>query len=268
MEERYTILIVDDDQEIIDLLKDHFKKRNVETIATADPAKVMDQLKNFNVKLLLLDLKMRKLDGFEVLDKMKQAGLRLPPTIIITGFLPKYKDRLQAYGISLSDVVTKPFNFEVMERCINQKLGGQILGSEVGSEYESKIYRKNRCHVGFVEDEKDILATLGEFFKQRNYRVSCFENAKTALEFLKHNPIDILFVDIKLPGISGDQLIGELHAAPNPPYMIPMSADPLSDDLKTKLEGFGCGEFIEKPFDVIELIELVKTLAVKKSLLG
>ena len=100
-EPRHTILIVDDDQEIIDLLRDHFRKRNCESIATADPLTVVEKLRSFAVKLILLDLKMRKLDGFEVLDKIKQAGLELPPTLIITGFLPKYQDRLKEYCIYL-----------------------------------------------------------------------------------------------------------------------------------------------------------------------
>ena len=144
---RHTILIVDDDQEIVDLLKDHFKRRNCEAIATADPSTAIDKLKNFAVRLMLLDLKMRKLDGFEVLDKIKQAGLKLPSTLIITGFLPKYQDRLKSYGIDPADVVTKPFHFDVLESSINKKLGEQIISSEVGSEYESRIYQKKSSNL-------------------------------------------------------------------------------------------------------------------------
>src|SRR3989338_4370735 len=206
MEKRHTVLIVDDDEEIIDLLKDHFRSRNFEAIATADPLTVVDKLRNFSIKLMLLDIKMRKLDGFKVLDKIKQAGLILPPTIVITGYLPKYQEQLKAYGISIEDVVTKPFNFDRMEGCINRKLGQQVVVSEVGSEYESKIYEKNRCHIGFVEDEEDLVKDLSIFFKERNYKISCFTDGKIALENLKKNSVDILFVDIKLPGVQGDQI--------------------------------------------------------------
>lgn len=267
-EDRYTVLVVDDDQEIIDLLSDHFKKRNGETIATADPATVVDKLRNFSVKLVLLDLKMKMIDGFEVLDKIKKAGLGLPPTIIITGYLPKYQERLLAYGIDLQDVVTKPFNFEVMEAAINRKLGREIITSEVGSEYESKIYANNRCRVGFVEDEEDILHDVASFFEERNYKVSCFNSAFKALDILKTSPVDILFVDIKLPGMKGDELMRELSKLPRPPYMIPISSDPITGDMRKKLEQIGCRDFVEKPFDVVELIERVKKLAIKKCLLG
>lgn len=266
--ERYTVLIVDDDEEIIDLLKDHFKKRNCEAIATADPVTVVDKLRNFAIKLMLLDLKMQKLNGFEVLDKIKKAGITLPPTIIITGHLPKYQDQLKDYGIDIHDVVTKPFNFEAMEQCINKKLGSQIVTAEVGSEYEDVIYEKNQCRLGFVEDEEDVLEHFAEFFKERNYEVSCFNNGTKAFESLKTERVDILFVDIKLPGMQGDQLMEELSKLPNPPYMIPVSADPMTGGIMERLKAIGCKDFIAKPFDIIELIELVKTIALEKKLLG
>jgi len=267
-EVRQTILIVDDDEEIVDLLRDHFKKRNCETIATTDPVTVVDKLRNFSVKLMLLDLKMRNLDGFEVLDKIKAAGLRLPPTIIITGFLPKYQERLEAYDIDPEDVITKPFDFDMMEKSINQKLGQQIVIEEVGSEYEDLIYTKNRCRIGIVEDEKDILNDFSEFFEERNYKVSCFGDGTSAYEGLKKKSLDILFVDIKLPGMQGDQLIEKLMDLPNPPHMIPISADPMPAEMQKKLKDLGCREFISKPFDIVELIERVKTVAIQKGLLG
>lgn len=266
--ERYTVLIVDDDEEIIDLLKDHFRKRNCEAIATDDPFAVVDKLKNFSVKLMLLDLKMTRLNGFEVLDKIKKSGVPLPPTIIITGHLPKYQEQLKSYGIDVRDVVTKPFNFEVMEQCINKKLGSQIVAAEVGSEYEDVIYEKNRCCLGFVEDEKDVLEHFSDFFKERNYQVSCFNNGTEAFESLKKKKVDILFVDIKLPGMQGDRLMEELSKLPDPPYMIPVSADPMADGMVARLKTAGCEHFIGKPFDIVELIELVKTIALEKKLLG
>ena len=263
-----TVLIVDDDEEIIDLLKDHFRKRNCEAIATDDPLTVVDKLQNFAVKLMLLDLKMQKLNGFEVLDKIKKAGVLLPPTIIITGHLPKYQGQLKDYGIDAQDVVTKPFNFEAMEKCINKKLGSQIVASEVGSEYEDVLYAKNRCRLGFVEDEEDVLEHFAEFFKERNYAVSCFNNGTKASESLKKERVDILFVDIKLPGMQGDYLMEELGKLPNPPVMIPVSADPMADGMVGRLKAAGCKHFISKPFDIVELIELVKTIALEKKLLG
>jgi len=267
-EGRFTVLIVDDDEELVAVLKDHFKERNCEAVVTIDPRLVVEKLANFSVKLMLLDLKMTGLSGFEVLDKISETGLQLPPTIIITGHFSKYQDMLTKYHISVDDVVEKPLTFDVLMERINKKLGEQMLPEEVGSEYESKIYENNRCQIGFVEDESDLVKDLTEFFSERKYKVSCFKNGVVALESLKKNSVDILFVDIKLPGMQGDQLIEELSKLPSPPYMIPMSADPLPEGMQDRLKELKCGDFLEKPFDLIQLIELVKTIAIRKGLLG
>lgn len=69
--ERYTVLIVDDDEEIVDLLREYFRERNFEVISTTDLLKVVEALHAFSTKLLVLDLKMRDLDGFGVLEKSR-----------------------------------------------------------------------------------------------------------------------------------------------------------------------------------------------------
>jgi CheY-like chemotaxis protein len=50
--------------------------------------------------------------------------------------------------------------------------------------------------------------------------------------------------------------------------MIPISADLFPGDMKARLAAAGCRDFISKPFDVIELIALVKTVALERKLLG
>ncbi len=266
--ERYTVLIVDDDEEIVDLLREYFRERNFEVISTTDSLKVVETLHAFSTKLLVLDLKMRDLDGFGVLEKIKGAGLPLPPTIIITGYFPKYKDRLERHGINENDVVKKPFSFDALEEAISRKLGKQISADEPEREHEDELYKKNRCVIGCIEDEEDVLEYFPRFFEERNYQVLCYRNGTEAFEALQKRRVDILFVDIKLPGMQGDRIIERLSQQPNPPYMIPISADLFPGDMKARLAAAGCRDFISKPFDVIELIALVKTVALERKLLG
>jgi len=267
-ETRPLILIVDDEKEIIEVLKEYFKERNCEAIATQDSLTVVDKLKHFRVALMILDLKMRELDGFQVLDKIRKEGIQLPPTLLITGFLPEYQERLGQYGIDETDIIRKPFTCETIEGHINRKLGRQIVPSEAERRQGDKIYEKNRCRIGVVEDEEDILEFFSEVFGERNYKVTCFKNGKEALDALKKNPTDILLVDIKLPGMRGDRLIEELSKTPRPPRMIAISADLPDPDLEERLMRFGCRDCLTKPLDTFELIEKLKVIAIQKGLLG
>ncbi|PIQ87544.1 MAG: hypothetical protein COV74_00285 [Candidatus Omnitrophica bacterium CG11_big_fil_rev_8_21_14_0_20_45_26] len=263
---RFCVLIVDDDEEMIAVLKDQFKQRHIEVVATTDPTTVVNKLRNFSVKLMLLDLKMRKLSGFEVLEKIKESGLSMPPTIILTGYLPKYADKLKAHNIKLDDVVTKPFDFEVLENRISAKIGSEISPPDDGPDED--LYEKNHCRVAFVEDEPDLMEDLAAFFREKNYDVRCFGDGLEALEGLRKEAVDILFVDIKLPRMSGDELITELVKLPNPPYMIPLSADPIPDETRKKLEELNCSVCVQKPYSIDRLLDLVKNIAVSKGLLG
>ena len=119
-----------------------------------------------------------------------------------------------------------------------------------------------------VEDEAFIVDDLVECFGDRNYKMVCFNNGRAALDGLKKEPVDILLVDIKLPGIEGNLLIEELAKTNAFPYVITISGDPVPPEMKAKLVELGCKDFVNKPYDIADLIELVKTVAVKKGLLG
>ena len=263
--QKHTILIVDDDEEIIFMLKDYFRKRNFAVIATADPVTVVEKLRNFSVKLMLLDIKMRKLDGFGVLTKIKQAGITLPPTIIITGFYSKYQEQLLEYGLEERDVLTKPFHFADIETHIERKLGNEVSLEEVDLEDEEKAYENNRCRIGVVEDEQDIREILVELFEEKSYTVDCYGNGKVALESLKDKPVDILIVDIKLPGLTGDRLITELKKQSISSYIIPISGELR---IENQIKALGCQDFFSKPFDLDALARRVGEIARTKGLLG
>jgi len=73
---------------------------------------------------------------------------------------------------------------------------------------------------------------------------------------------------MKIPGIQGDRLIEELAKLGGLPTIITITGDPVAGEMKTKLERFGCEYFVTKPFDLIEIVELAKTVSAQKGLLG
>ena len=105
---------MDDDEEIIDLLTDHFKKRNGEALATANPAAVVDKLQNFSVKLMLLDLKMTKLDGFEVLERIKKNEKLSDLPVLILSNLGQKADVQRAMSMGAQEFLIKS-NFTLGE---------------------------------------------------------------------------------------------------------------------------------------------------------
>lgn len=86
-----------------------------------------------------------------------------------------------------------------------------------------------------------------------------FEEAVAVVEFVKKNPVDMVFTDIVMPDISGISLASELHKLKNPPAVVLMSSIPGFSLEAWKIQAFG---FIEKPYtraQVAKMVTLYKT---------
>ena len=73
MEER-TVLIVEDDPNIVDILKFNFEKEGYNTLVAMDGATGLDYALNSNPDLILLDVMLPKMDGFEVCRKVREKS--------------------------------------------------------------------------------------------------------------------------------------------------------------------------------------------------
>lgn len=264
-----TILIVDDDKTVIEQLLAHFRRRNYEPIATANPTIVEQTLQNFRVDLILLDLRMERLNGYEVLKKLREQKISTP-VLIITAYFKDEKEKLRTIGITDQDVIQKPFqDFSKIEAVINRKLNKVEVLGEVGSDYENEIYYDNKTKIVLVEDETELNEILKEILEERKYLVSIFTKGDQALEYILNNECHVLIVDMKLPGLGGEQLIQE--ALQKKPFLkiLPISASygPEVQQLLAKV-GFDPKTLVSKPFDLPTLVEKVKVLATEAGTLG
>ncbi|MDP3921087.1 MAG: response regulator [Candidatus Omnitrophota bacterium] len=266
-----TILIVDDDKTVIEQLVTHFRRRNYEPIATANPAIVKQTLEAFEVHLILLDLRMERLNGYEVLQNLRANNVKTP-VLIITAYFQDERERLEQVGITAEDVIEKPFrDFSKIEASINRKLNRIVAPSEVGSDYEDEIYYDNRTKVVLVDDEDEINEILAEILRERKYEVITFRDGQAALDFFRvdKDTCQIAVVDMSLPKIPGHKLIEEVKKFNKMIRFIPVSAKYV-DEMKEKLRsvGFDSAALVTKPFDLPTLIEQIKVMATEANTLG
>jgi DNA-binding response OmpR family regulator len=266
-----TILIVDDDKTVVEQLVTHFRRRGYEPIATANPTMVEQTLEAFEVHLILLDLRMERLDGYHVLARLREKKI-MTPVLIITAYYDDERERLETVGITSEDVIEKPFrDFSKIEGIINRKLNKIVAPGEVGSDYEDEIYYDNNTKVMIVEDEVEISENLSEVLKERNYEVTTFNDGKSALAYITENRgvCDIAIIDIAIPGIPGDELIKKITEMNKDIKIIPVSSKYI-EEVKEKLRsiGFDPGKLVTKPFNLSRLVEQIKVLATEAGTLG
>ncbi|MHB1346726.1 MAG: HD domain-containing phosphohydrolase [Candidatus Humimicrobiaceae bacterium] len=117
MKDRPVILVVDDHPQNIELLEAYLEPQGYEIIKASNGEEAIDKLYGQNVDLVLLDVMMPGIDGFEVIRRIrKDSTHRLIPVILVTA-LHETEDRVKGIEAGCDDFISKPFNkMEILAR--------------------------------------------------------------------------------------------------------------------------------------------------------
>ncbi len=121
----------------------------------------------------------------------------------------------------------------------------------------------NECNVLLVDDEVDFLETLTKRLRRRN--VNTFEaiNSHEAFQVLQHEAIDVVVLDVKMPGIDGIQALREIKRLYPSVEVIMLTGHA---NVEVALEGMELGAFdyLMKPMDTDELLYKIQDAHKKK----
>lgn len=113
-----------------------------------------------------------------------------------------------------------------------------------------------------VEDDEDISLIINKTLSKQGFTVKSFENGKKFLEQFKLETPDIVLLDLMLPDMSGSDIIKKIRS--NQKYdnvhIIVVSAKHMTMDKVENLD-LGADDYIEKPFDLLELMSRVEAHA-------
>ncbi len=107
-----------------------------------------------------------------------------------------------------------------------------------------------------VDDEKEIADFIELYLRNENYEVFKFYNGRDALDCVDRETIDLAILDVMLPDIDGFMILNEIRKTHNFPIVM-LTAKTGSMD---KINGLtlGADDYIEKPFEPLELMARVK----------
>lgn len=101
------ILIVEDDQSIAELQKDYLEMSGFEVMIAEDGAKGLQYLTEEEFNLALLDVMLPKMDGFEILKRVRDS-VDIP--ILLVSARKDDIDKIRGLGLGADDYITKPFS--------------------------------------------------------------------------------------------------------------------------------------------------------------
>ena len=115
-----------------------------------------------------------------------------------------------------------------------------------------------REHLLIVDDDKEIRNLLTDYLEQADYRVSAVGDGKAMRRMLESNRIDLVILDLMLPGEDGLTLCRELRGKTNLPVLM-LTARGDEVDRIIGLE-MGADDYLAKPFNPRELLARIKSV--------
>jgi two-component system KDP operon response regulator KdpE len=103
------VLIIEDDPNIVDLIRSNLAVRGFDTVLSTDGSKVLTLLDTEEPDMVLLDLMLPEADGFELCRQIRE---RSPVAIIVVSARGGERDKVTALNMGADDYMTKPFGIE------------------------------------------------------------------------------------------------------------------------------------------------------------
>ena len=119
--------------------------------------------------------------------------------------------------------------------------------------------------IALVDDDRNILTSISMALENEGFKVQTYIDAENALVGISRNPPDLAVIDIKMPGMNGEELLKRLRKKTSIPIMFLTSKDEEVDELLGL--NLGADDFIKKSggFSIKVLVERIRVQLRKKT---
>jgi len=144
-----TVLIVDDEKNIVDILSFNLKKEGFDIVIAYDGRTALEQYKKVSPDLILLDVMLPLLDGFEVCRRIRESDRKTP--IIMLTAREEETDKVLGLDLGADDYITKPFSIRELKARVNANIRrtdtSEDTSRQVGENTDSFVIDKQRYDV-------------------------------------------------------------------------------------------------------------------------
>jgi DNA-binding response OmpR family regulator len=260
------ILVVDDERQNLDLMEAMLTSSGFDVLLAGGGEEGLRLAREQKPDLILLDLMMPGLSGFEVCARLKTdpqtGGI---PVLFVTA-LSQISDKERALAAGGDDFLTKPYQraelLARVEALLKVRHLNRDLDRALAYLHELEVTRhaqhprkpapsvppaEGAGTLLVVDDELLARQLFADVLRDAGYIAHEAENGEKALEIVRKEAIDVVLLDIMMPGMSGLEVLAKLgEVAPDSPVII-VTANPTSDNAIAALR-LGAFDFIVKGF--------------------
>jgi len=245
------ILIVDDVASNIHLLSNILKDEYT-IIAATKGKKAIELAQKFPYPdLILLDIVMPEIDGYEVCKILKESNDTKNIPIIFVSSLNDIKEHEKALEYGGADFLVKPISKNILKSRIKMQIDLQdkkIKKEQNSSNVELQEKKKNKILI--VDDAPQNIQVAVEILKN-DYIISVATSGQKALDILEDGlDADLILLDIVMPNMDGFEVCRRLNSNPKFNH-IPIMFLTILENEKDMIEGLELGavDYVTKPFE-------------------
>lgn len=256
-DKKFRLLLVDDEEEFLISSSQALSRRGFIVDAALNGVTALEKVEKFEYDAVVLDIKMPDIDGIEVFHQIRKNYPDLP-VILLTGY-SSVGDAFQTSKEGIADYLTKPIEMDELANKINRAISS-AKKQEVSNDSDLQfIDKEETIRVMLVDDEVEFLDSMKPIFQRRKFIVKAAINGKEALDSLREELVDVVVLDVKMPGMDGLEVLRHIKKDFPSVDVILLSGHP---SVEAAVEGvrLGASEYMKKPPNIDGLVETVRRL--------
>ena len=254
-------LVVDDNATNRRILDEILKKWDLLPASVASAAEALSRLKQAakagqRFELILTDINMPEMDGFSLIEKMREDASLAETTVIVLTSGDRPNDAARAERLGVTQRLLKPVKQSELFDAVAVALGLTVAPPEVlASEQPTPTAP---LWILLAEDSLVNQRLAVGLLERRGHRVTVAANGREALEAIAKQPFDLVLMDVQMPEMDGLEATRQIRlkegqSARDPVPIIAMTAHALKGDRERCLAA-GMNEYVSKPIRERQLL--------------
>ncbi len=282
------VLLVDDEEDYVRTMAERMEMRDLSSRVALSGAEALEMVEDEAPDVMVLDLRMPGIDGMQVLERVKEEHPQVQ-VIILTGHgSDKEEKEARALGAfeylqkpadtgQLIDVITAAWKrgLKVAADFLKESKGGfdrtmqATAWAEAGEPdlavdamrkappVEGEHADAHSIKVLLVDDEEDYVRTMAERMEMRDLGSDVALTGEEALAMLEEELPDVMVIDVRMPGMSGIEVLARVKEA-HPQVEVIILTGFGSEKDEEEARRLGAFDYLRKPVDIVDLMSTIR----------
>ncbi len=240
MGKKTNVLVVDDQIGMLETFTDILEDRGFDVATAEDGFQAIKKVKEQSFDIIFMDIKMPGINGVQTYREMKKINPKIT-VIMMTAY--SVEDLVkEAIEEGAYTVIYKPFDMDKVIQTIENSLETSLIL--------------------VVDDRLEDRETFKDLLEDKGYKVTTAKDGYQAIELVKQGKFNVIFIDVKMPGINGIKTFEEVHKI-RPDVPVIMVTGYSVEELVEEAVNKGAYACVYKPLDMDNILKVIEEIKKK-----